>query len=88
MESLDPVLLLKGIREAQDMLMALSKNRTPETSAPDASSFVKSLATAWRTGEVRPTHRQKIKPGRHWRTRPDPLPASLAGVAGLAGRKT
>jgi hypothetical protein len=55
MEPLDPVLLLKSIREAQDILMALSKDRTPETAAPDASSFVKSLATAWRTGEVRPT---------------------------------
>jgi len=28
------VLLLKSIREAQDMLMALSKDRTPETAAP------------------------------------------------------
>jgi hypothetical protein len=38
MGPLDPVLLLKSIREAQDMLMALSKDRTPETSAPDAST--------------------------------------------------
>ena len=75
MEPLDPVLLLKSIREAQDMLMALSKDRTPETAAPDASTFVKSLATAWRTGEVRPTHRQEAKPGKHGRTRPDPFAA-------------
>src|SRR5664280_1948686 len=75
MGPLDPVLLLKSIREAQDMLMALSKDRTPETSAPDASTFVKSLATAWRTGEVRPTHRQEAKPGKHGRTRPDPFAA-------------
>ena len=59
MEDLDPVLLLKNIREAQEMLIALSKDKTPETAAPDASTFVKSLATAWRTGEVRPTHRQE-----------------------------
>jgi len=26
---------------------------------------VKSLATAWRTGEVRPTHRQEAKSGKH-----------------------
>ena len=75
MEPLDPVLLLKSIREAQDMLMALSSDRTPETAAPDASAFVKSLATAWRSGEVRPTHRQETKPGQRWRTRPDPFAA-------------
>jgi predicted RNA binding protein YcfA (HicA-like mRNA interferase family) len=75
MEPLDPVLLLKSIREAQEMLMALSKDRTPETAAPDASTFVKSLATAWRSGEVRPTHRQEAKPGQRWRTRPDPFAA-------------
>jgi hypothetical protein len=75
MEQLDPVLLLKSIREVQDMLMALSKDGTPETAAPDASTFVKSLATAWRTGEVRPTHRQEAKPGQRWRTRPDPFAA-------------
>jgi hypothetical protein len=43
--------------------------------APDASTFVKSLATAWRSGEVRPTHRQEAKPGQRWRTRPDPFAA-------------
>jgi hypothetical protein len=75
MEPLDPVLLLKSIREAQEMLMALSKDRTPERAAPDASTFVKSLATAWRTGEVRPTHRQEAKPGKHGRTVPDPFAA-------------
>ena len=75
MEPLDRVLLLKSIREAQDMLMALSKDRTPETTAPDASTFVKSLATAWRSGEVRPTHRQEAKAGQRWRTRPDPFAA-------------
>jgi hypothetical protein len=73
MESLDPVLLLKHIREAQDMLMAFSQNRSPATVASDTSNFVSSLATAWRSGEVRPTHRQDPKPGRRWRTRPDPF---------------
>jgi hypothetical protein len=75
MEPLDPVVLLKSIREAQDMLMALSKDRPPETAAPDASTFVKGLATAWREGEVRPTHRQEPARGRHWRTRSDPFAA-------------
>jgi hypothetical protein len=73
MESLDPVLLLKHIRDAQDTVMALSQNRTPEVVAPDVAGFVNSLATAWRVGEVRPTHRQAPKPGRWWRSRPDPF---------------
>jgi hypothetical protein len=38
------VLLLKNIREAQDMPMALGKDRAPETAAPDAYIFVKSMA--------------------------------------------
>jgi hypothetical protein len=73
MKGLDPVLLLKQIREAQDTLMALSQNRTPESVAPDVAAFVSSLATAWRAGEVRPTHRCAPKPGRWWRTRKDPF---------------
>ena len=73
MQGLDPVLLLKRIREAQDTVMALSENRTPETVAPDVSGFVSSLATAWRAGEVRPTHRRAPTPGRWWRTRKDPF---------------
>jgi len=73
MEALDPVLLLKHIREAQDAVMALSQNRAPATAAPDVSAFVSSLATAWRSGEVRPTHRQGPKPGRWWRSRRDPF---------------
>ena len=73
MEGLDPVMLLKQIREAQDTVVALSRNRTPETVAPDVAAFVSSLATAWRAGEVRPTHRGEPKPGRCWRTRKDPF---------------
>lgn len=75
MELLDPVLLLKRIREAQEMLMALSQDRTPAAVPPDVPAFVRSLATSWRTGEVRPTHRQETKPGHWWRTRPDPFAA-------------
>lgn len=73
LEELDPVLLLKQIREAQDTVTALSQKRTPEPVAPNVATFVSSLATAWRTGEVRPTHRCEPKPGRWWRTRKDPF---------------
>jgi hypothetical protein len=73
MESLDPVLLLKHIRDAQDTVMALSQGRTPEVVAPDVAAFVKSLGTAWHSGEVRPTHRQGPRVGHWWRTHPDPF---------------
>jgi hypothetical protein len=63
MDLLDPMMLLKHIREAQGMLMALSENRFPETVAPDVSTFVRSLARLWRTGEVRPTNARKRSPG-------------------------
>jgi hypothetical protein len=73
MESLDPVLLLKHIRDAQDTVMALSQGRTPEVVAPDVAAFVKSLGIAWHSGEVRPTHQQEPKAGRWWRSRKDPF---------------
>ena len=73
LQGLDPVLLLKQIHEAQDTLRALSQNKTPEVVAPDVKAFVDSLATAWRAGEVRPTHRGEPKPGRWWRSRKDPF---------------
>ena len=74
MARLDPVLLLKQIRESQEALMAISQRRSPEH-ATEISPFVKSLATAWRSGEVRPTHRREPKPGHWWRSRPDPFAA-------------
>jgi uncharacterized phage-associated protein len=40
---------------------------------PDLDQFLDGLATAWRNGEVRPTHQSAPKPKRHWRTRKDPL---------------
>lgn len=73
MESLDPLVLLKQIREAQDTAMALSTSRAPEEIAPDVKSFVANLKTAWQSGEVRPTHRRQAQSGRWWRTRKDPF---------------
>jgi len=73
MESLDPVLLLKQLREAQDTVRAFSQSSALEAVPPDVVSFVGSLSSAWRSGEVRPTHRQEPKQGRAWRTRLDPF---------------
>jgi len=54
LEGLDPVLVLKQIREAQDTLRALSQNKTPEVVARDVKAFVDSLATAWELGKYGP----------------------------------
>ncbi|MEE9229792.1 MAG: transposase, partial [Acidobacteriota bacterium] len=39
----------------------------------DLEKFLASLSTAWEEGEVRPTHREKARSRRYWRTRPDPF---------------
>ena len=39
----------------------------------DLDGFLRSLALAWRAGEVRPTHQPRKRPPRHWCTRLDPF---------------
>jgi hypothetical protein len=73
--SLDPVQLLREIREAQRMLAQLEVG-VASTAAPavqQLNGFVASLSTAWRDGEVRPTHRKRASGPRTWRTRKDPF---------------
>lgn len=74
--TLDPVQLLNQIREAQRNLtqqeVGNASVKTAETSR-ELSSFVESLSTAWRDGEVRPTHRKALTGPRPWRTRVDPF---------------
>jgi hypothetical protein len=73
---LDPLKLLDEIRATQHELAGLIAGDTPHI-APrrdaDLDRFLKSLATTWRDGEVRPTHRSAPKPRRDWRTRRDPF---------------
>jgi hypothetical protein len=76
-ETLDPVELLNRIREAQRNLIrrevgAGNEKPLPATD-PDLRGFVSSLSTAWRGGEVRPTHRNQSTGPRPWRTRVDPF---------------
>lgn len=78
-ETLDPLQLLDQIREAQRQLVALAEGRpsaAPIETKDDLARFLTSLSSAWRDGEVRPTHQANPKPARHWRTRKD----SFAGV--------
>ena len=74
--TLDPLRLLDEIRTVQHHLAGLAAGERvhvlPHRDA-DLDRFLKSLAHAWRDGEVRPTHRTGPKPARHWRTRTDPF---------------
>jgi len=77
--ALDPLRLLDEIRAVQHEVAALAAGtriHVPPTSNADLEGFLAGLGTAWRTGEVRPTHRATPKPRRHWRTRKDPLEAA------------
>jgi hypothetical protein len=74
--ALDPLRLLDEIRAVQHQLAALAagtKAHVPIAANADLEAFLAGLSTAWRTGEVRPTHRAEPKPQRDWRTRKDPF---------------
>jgi hypothetical protein len=73
---LDPLRLLAEIRAMQQRLAELSVGgcpRVPTTSDPELQTFLASLRTAWKVGEVRPTHAVAAAPPRAWRTRIDPF---------------
>lgn len=74
--TLDPLRLLDEIRTVQRHIASLAAG-LPAHLAPardgDLERFLQSLGTAWRTGEVRPTHMARPKVARYWRTRKDPL---------------
>jgi len=76
--TLDPLRLLDEIRTVQHQLAGIAAGETlhmvPHRDA-ELDQFLKSLATAWHEGEVRPTHRSQPKPRRDWRTRKDPFEA-------------
>ncbi len=74
--SLDPVRLLREIRTAQQRLAQPEAGAVPQTSgetSQELTRFIESLATAWREGETRPTHRKPNTGPRPWRTRADPF---------------
>lgn len=74
---LDPVRLLQEIRSAQQTLGEIAAHGVPmevvPRSAADLSAFLRSLASAWTEGEVRPTHRKQPNAKHWWRTRADPF---------------
>jgi len=76
-QALDPVRLLYEIRAAQKTLASLSQAGTHADAAPapiaDVATFLSSLSKAWKSGEVRPTHRTQPDAAHWWRTRADPF---------------
>ena len=74
--TLDPLGLLDEIRAVQHHLAGLAAGSTvhpmPQRDA-DLDGFLRSLALAWRAGEVRPTYQPRKRPPRHWRAREDPF---------------
>lgn len=74
---LDPLRLLDEIRKMQQHVADISYGAISVSPAPiDDSSLqclLQGLSTAWRSGEVRPTHKQPTRPPRHWRSRIDPF---------------
>jgi hypothetical protein len=73
---LDPVRLLHDIRAAQQRLVELADNMTPEdivNGGLPIEAFLSGLRTAWKSGEARPTAAEKPTTQRRGRRRPDPL---------------
>ena len=85
-KGLDPVRLLQEIRLAQQTLsdMAAHGMRTEAAPSrtPDVDLFLKSLSSAWKDGEARPTHRKQPTAKHWWRTRVDPFADAWPVVEG------
>jgi hypothetical protein len=71
-ETLDPVRLLRDIRDARGRLVAIANAPHVNPEPASLEAFLSSLKTAWRSGEVRPTAKRNVAPKRG-RRRPDPL---------------
>ena len=86
LEGLDPVRLLQEIRLAQKTLSELAAHGVCSTQVPagesGVSAFMASLATAWKDGEVRPTHRKQPSAKHWWRTRVDPFADAWSTIEG------
>ena len=87
-QALDPVRLLQEIRIAQQSLSDIATYGPPTkpaapTPAPAAIDvFLSSLSSAWKEGEVRPTHRKKTNAPRWWRTRENPFAEAWPVIEG------
>ena len=64
--------------------LAAHGERTEATPAKtsDVDVFLKGLATAWKDGEARPTHRKQPGAKHWWRTRTDPFADAWSTIEG------
>jgi hypothetical protein len=85
-KGLDPVRLLQEIRNAQKTLSELAAHGVCKAQTPaggtDVSAFMASLTTAWKDGEVRPTHRKQPSAKHWWKTRVDPFADAWSTIEG------
>ena len=69
--------LLQAIRLAQQVLSDIAAHGVCAQAAPagtsDVAVFLASLASAWKDGEARPTHRKRPAATHWWRTKVDPF---------------
>jgi hypothetical protein len=87
--SLDPVRLLQEIRQAQQTLSNIAAHGVSAevvtgtgTDTPAIADFVASLASAWKEGEARPTHRKQPGAKHWWKTRVDPFADAWPAIEG------
>jgi len=76
LEKLDPLRLLDEIRTTQCNLAEVAAGHDRSrvvTSDAGLEQLLQGLATAWLSGEVRPTHQAPAKVVHYWRTRADPF---------------
>lgn len=72
--ALDPLELLHKIRKDQSALAALSSaNPNNVESQKSLSAFLSAFPDLWKSGEVRPTHKNDHTKEHWWRTREDPF---------------
>ena len=85
-KELDPVRLLQEIQLAQKTLSELVAHGVCKPQGPaggdDVTAFMSSLTTAWKDGEVRPTHRKKPSARHWWKTRVDPFADAWSTIEG------
>ena len=85
-KELDPVRLLQEIRYAQKTLSELAAYGASTANSPagggDVTAFMASLSTAWKDGEIRPTHRQQPSAKHWWKTRVDPFAQAWSTIEG------
>ena len=70
---LDPVRLLQAQQTLSDWAAHGEPAEGPVAKAPGVDVFLRSLASAWKDGEARPTHRKQPKATHWWKTRVDPF---------------